>query len=436
MAFVTSGSAWLISGIFAWLSILITAHGIYAHLRSYTNPSHQLWIVRILFMVPIYAFASWMSLHFYHSSLYFDVIRDCYEAFVIYTFLALCFEYLGGEAIVLDYIKGKPFHPSWKSGTCCIPPFQYSHAFLRFCKRGTLQFCVIKPVMAVCIIVFSATGYYEDGDFHPDSAYPFIIVIYNVSISVALYALVMFYSATKEHLRPYEPLWKFVVVKSVIFLSFWQSIVISILQKAGAISDQPDNDLTAGELAVAYQNFIICIEMFFAALAHRYAFSATPYEVHGRGAGAIPLTTFSSISSNLRATLNPSDIIDETIRNFSPQYETYVRPASEEVRIPHEVVHADDDDDDALQHMHPTSTVAVTSFGKGCDIKLVHLLIFEPTVCSSIIDVVELSQNYAPHSRAVAAQVMTLRRSFCSNASRSTREMPECVVPIDSKPPT
>ena len=54
---------------------------IYQHLKYYTNPSEQRWIVRILFIVPIYAFDSWLSLLFFEQSyyVYFDSIRDCYE---------------------------------------------------------------------------------------------------------------------------------------------------------------------------------------------------------------------------------------------------------------------------------------------------------------------------------------------------------------------
>ncbi len=58
--------------------------------------------------------------------------------------------------------------------------------------------------------------------FRPQSGYLYITVIYNISISLALYALFLFYFATKELLRSYDPVLKFLTVKSVIFLSFWQ----------------------------------------------------------------------------------------------------------------------------------------------------------------------------------------------------------------------
>ena len=84
---------------------------IYQYLRFYTHPSEQRWIVRILFIVPIYALTSWFSLLFFHKNsyyVYFDTFRDCYEAFVIYNFLSLCYEYLGGEGNIMSEIRGKP----------------------------------------------------------------------------------------------------------------------------------------------------------------------------------------------------------------------------------------------------------------------------------------------------------------------------------------
>lgn len=114
-------------------------------------------------MVPIYAFASWMSLHFFHISIYFDTVRNVYEAFVIYNFLSLCFEYLGGESAIVAALKGRSNRPSCYTCTCCVREFQYNLAFLRFCKRGTLQFCVTKLIVAVLIIILVAKGVYDDG---------------------------------------------------------------------------------------------------------------------------------------------------------------------------------------------------------------------------------------------------------------------------------
>ncbi len=70
------------AGLAVWVALFITCQQIYHHLRWYTNPQEQRWIVRILFIVPIYATYSWISLMFFNSNnvyIYFFTVRDCYE---------------------------------------------------------------------------------------------------------------------------------------------------------------------------------------------------------------------------------------------------------------------------------------------------------------------------------------------------------------------
>ncbi|ELK29002.1 Transmembrane protein 184A [Myotis davidii] len=84
---------------------------IYLHLRAYTVPSEQRYVIRLLLVVPVYSFDSWLSLLLLGSQqhyVYLDSLRDCYEAFVIYSFLSLCFQYLGGESAIMAEIRGKP----------------------------------------------------------------------------------------------------------------------------------------------------------------------------------------------------------------------------------------------------------------------------------------------------------------------------------------
>ncbi|KAI2666095.1 Transmembrane protein 184A [Labeo rohita] len=307
--FLNTPTAQALSGIFVWSALLMTCHQpssrtshlppphprlrkqppeescIYLHLRSYTVPNEQRYIIRILFIVPIYAFDSWLSLLFISNDqyyVYFDSVRDCYEAFVIYNFLSLSFEYLGGESAIMSEIRGKPIQSSCLYGTCCLVGMSYSIGFLRFCKQATLQFCVVKPIMAVITILLQAFGKYHDGDFNVTGGYLYITIIYNISVSLALYALFLFYFATSDLLRPFEPVLKFLTIKSVIFLSFWQGWygIGHSGERCGVIPEAlviDGHEVGAGTVAAGWQNFIICIEMFFAAIALRYAFTSSVY---------------------------------------------------------------------------------------------------------------------------------------------------------------
>ncbi|MEJ1271515.1 transmembrane protein 184b [Cricetulus griseus] len=371
--FLMTTAAQAISGFFVWTALLITCHQIYAHLRCYRCPNEQRHIVRILFIVPIYAFDSWLSLLFFTNDqyyVYFGTIRDCYEAFVIYNFLSLCYEYLGGESAIMSEIRGKAIESSCMYGTCCLWGRTYSIGFLRFCKQATLQFCVVKPLMAVSTVILQAFGKYRDGDFDGSlcltkehsrdpgdrlwagqrreqsalaglvpataclfhsvtSGYLYVTIIYNISVSLALYALFLFYFATRELLSPYSPVLKFFMVKSVIFLSFWQGMLLAILEKCGAIPKINSARVSVGEgtVAAGYQDFIICVEMFFAALALRHAFTYKVYadkrlDAQGRCA------PMKSISSSLKETMSPHDIVQDAIHNFSPAYQQYTQQST------------------------------------------------------------------------------------------------------------
>ncbi|XP_041942922.1 transmembrane protein 184B-like isoform X1 [Alosa alosa] len=339
--FLMTSAAQTISGFFVWTALLLTCHQIYMHLRYYSSPNEQRHIVRILFIVPIYAFDSWLSLLFFTNEeyyVYFDTVRDCYEAFVIYNFLSLCYEYLGGESAIMAEIRGKPIESSCVYGTCCLWGRTYSIGFLRFCKQATLQFCVVKPLMAMITVILQAFGKYRDGDFNVASGYLYVTIIYNISVSLSLYALFLFYFATRELLVPYSPVLKFFMVKSVIFLSFWQGMLLAILEKCGAIPQihAPNVSVGEGTVAAGYQNFIICIEMFFAALALRHAFtykvymdkrldSHGPVPNYGQYGRCAPMK---SISSSLKETMNPGDMVQDAIHNFSPAYQQYTQQST------------------------------------------------------------------------------------------------------------
>ena len=327
-----------IAGVCVWAAIIITCHQIYQYLRCYTNPAEQRWIVRILFIVPLYAFSSWLSLLFFSYDnyyVYFYAVRDCYEAFVIYNFLSLCYEYLGGEGNIMTEIRGRPIKSSYFYCTCCLAGYSYNIGTLRFCKQGTLQFCFIKPVMSLVVIILQAYGLYRDGDWNSEG-YLSITIIYNISISIALYALFLFYFATRDLLRPFDPALKFICVKAVIFLSFWQGVVLAVLEKISFIQPLASDDgnvLTkAGTVSAGYQNFLICIEMFFAAILMKFAFPISTYMSTNNTNGGRNVT-MQSISSTLRETMNPRDIMTDALHNFHPQYSQYTQYSSDNKRF-------------------------------------------------------------------------------------------------------
>ncbi|OAY64533.1 Transmembrane protein 184A [Ananas comosus] len=104
----------------AGATVLAMLH-IYRHLQNYTEPTYQRLIVRIIFMVPVYAVMSFLSLVLRDHSIYFNSIREVYDAWVIYNFLSLCLAWVGGPGAVVLSLSGRVLKPSWVLMTCCFP---------------------------------------------------------------------------------------------------------------------------------------------------------------------------------------------------------------------------------------------------------------------------------------------------------------------------
>lgn len=94
--------------------------------------------------------------------------------------------------------------------------------FIRRCKQGCLQFVFLKPALAAVTLILYAKGKYADGNFSPNQSYLYLTIIYTVSYSMALYALALFYVACRDLLQPFNPVPKFIIIKSVVFLTYWQ----------------------------------------------------------------------------------------------------------------------------------------------------------------------------------------------------------------------
>jgi hypothetical protein len=261
-----------IAGVASLLATIISAISIWLQTKNYRKPLLQRYVVRILLMVPIYSIASWSSMISLKAAFWLDPIRDIYEAFTIYTFFQLLINYLSGERALIIMTHGRePVHHLWPLNHF-LPRVDISdpHTFLAI-KRGILQYAWLKPVLGLAAIIMRATGVYQEGYIGLTSGYFWSGILYNISVTVSLYALGLFWVCMNQDLKPFRPMPKFLCIKLVIFASYWQGFFLSILVWLGAIPDDvegysPDN------LAAAIQDFLICLEMVGFAVAHWYAF--------------------------------------------------------------------------------------------------------------------------------------------------------------------
>jgi len=273
-----------LAGTFTLLSCLISMWHMTAHLRRFNQPVVQRKILAILWMSPIYAVTSWLSLVFPVAEPYLAIIKDFYEAYVIYQFLSFCIAVLGkgNRETVVDLLAQHADHltPPFRCCGCCRPdpyetPRQLANAVLMQCQRFAMQFVFLRPLTSIALFVLGKMQYYGLGDGPTDYRSPqfWLVGLQNLSVFVAFTGLLKFYHAVDEDLAWCRPFAKFCCIKGVVFMTFWQGLAIAVL--AGATEAGGDN---AEAWAKSAQNFLICLEMLLFSIAHFYCFPTEEWE--------------------------------------------------------------------------------------------------------------------------------------------------------------
>jgi len=177
---------------------------------------------------------------------------------------------------------------------------------------GTLQYVVLKVMISVITFILESSGDYDEGNLHPDGAYLWIALANNFSQIYAMYCLVLFYHAYHDELEGLRPLSKFICVKAVVFFSFWQQVLIAILVKEDVIHES--FDYSKDDLNRGCQDYLICIEMLIAAVAHTFSFSHKEYIVRIVNEHAVLETQKRPLIQAFIESSIPGEAIEDTVR--------------------------------------------------------------------------------------------------------------------------
>lgn len=254
-------------------------------------------------MVPIYSITAWGALITADETktLVLDVIRDCYEAYVIYNFVVLLIAYAGGERPLAYHLELQPRLSHIWPVSIWLSPMALGPSFINFIRASCVQFVFVKPSMSLFMLYAHFHGLFGSrGVMKVVSG-----LVDTVSVSVAMYGLILFYHAAHEVLKPHNPLPKFLSVKAVVFFSFWQGVVLKAMITVGLLTDVAD--MSADEVATGLQDIFICFEMFLAACVHLFVFSYKEYK------GEIGDGSFNSdgmVSAKAPLLKNVRDVID------------------------------------------------------------------------------------------------------------------------------
>lgn len=111
-----------------------------------------------------------------------------------------------------------------------------------------------------------------------------MVTIEAIAVTIAMYGVLQFYVQMRVDLAPNKPFLKVVAIKLVIFLSFWQDFVISIITSKTINLVKPSKKLEYPDIAVGIPSLLLCIEMAIFSVLHLFAFPYSPYTPNRRAA--------------------------------------------------------------------------------------------------------------------------------------------------------
>lgn len=272
------------SGWSALVSTVVIFLSIFMHLLNYRKPFQQRLMIRIQLIVPLFALSCYSMLvnpTAVYNKFIIEPLREIYEAFVIYTFFSLLIDMLGGAKSIIIMTSGRPpvAHPGFLR--FFLPKLDISdpQTFLAI-KRGILQYVWLKPVLCFGMLILEVLGWYDVNDLGPRSLYLWFNLVYNFSVSLSLYCLAIFWRILWADLRPFNPVGKFLCVKLIIFASYWQGILLAILNFAGVLPGNSSEDENgAPNIGMSIQNALLCCELIFFAFGHWISFSYKPFTI-------------------------------------------------------------------------------------------------------------------------------------------------------------
>ncbi|KAI0731413.1 organic solute transporter Ostalpha-domain-containing protein [Earliella scabrosa] len=282
---------WIASSALTLVAMGVSFWLIGKHLQWYTNKHEQRYIVRILFMVPLYAVISTASYFWWNHSTPLILLRDGYESTVLTAFFYLLLLYLSPDTHEQKEIfrkkglsrendrerrrRGDPVQKwMWPMGFVRWKPADGLY-FLQLMKWGVLQYCVVRPGTTLAAVILDYMGLYCEESWSLGWGHVYIILVVSISVTIGMYCLIQLYMVVSEELAPHRPLLKLFAIKAVVFLTFWQATFLSVLAMFGFVKDTPY--MTAGNINIGIGALLETFEMAIFACLHVKAFSYKPY---------------------------------------------------------------------------------------------------------------------------------------------------------------
>lgn len=330
-----------IAGVLCFAAVPLSIADICQHFFHYSSRTQRLYI-RILLLPPIYTIESYVALAQPDSHFILETLRETYECIALLAVYDLARETLGSDADIVRILQEGPsnyadrmralsdvkgggdgeaggrepvsrferlifscvdgsFFSCSRGGHhasndfcdekgqrrvrlifpfCSFEAWPADDTFLRRCSWGVAQYVVVRISTSIITLILENLSMYGDGAWDVKNASLWLTIVINCSQLWALWCLIFFAATLWPALEPLKPLNKFLCVKIVVFVFWWQSICLSSMAsfgwfdalETGAITSQ--NDFA---VSVILQDVLITGEIVIITILHHYNFGLSDF---------------------------------------------------------------------------------------------------------------------------------------------------------------
>lgn len=219
---------------------------------------------------PVIGTMSCVGMWIPRATMFTDMTSACYFAVVVFKFLILMVEEVGGDEAFLK--RAGRYKLKISTGPCCcyclcLPHVEITRRTLFLLKLGSFQFAVLKIVFTILSIVLWTNGTFDLSDLTIRGTAIWINPFVGILTIIALWPVAITFMHLRVTLRTLKIIPKYAMYQLVLILSQLQSAIINILALNGTIACTPPFSATSRGYMMSQQ--LLVLEMFIITLVTR-----------------------------------------------------------------------------------------------------------------------------------------------------------------------
>ncbi|KAM9839702.1 organic solute transporter subunit alpha [Aulostomus maculatus] len=219
---------------------------------------------------PVIATMSCLGMWIPRATMFTDMTSACYFAIVVFKFLIMMVEEVGGDEAFLKRAGRHKLRISTGPCCCCcccLPHVAITRRSLFLLKLGSFQFALLKIVFTILSIVLYTNGTFDLADLSITGAAIWINPFVGILTIIALWPVAIMFMHLKTALRTLKIIPKYAMYQLVLVLSQLQTAIINILALKGTIACAPPFSAAARGYMMSQQ--LLILEMFIITLVTR-----------------------------------------------------------------------------------------------------------------------------------------------------------------------